>query len=43
MQDLCQCSPHGGFQGLGVPEQVVGGLVCVALRLPALLLLQAEG
>ena len=40
VQGLCHCSSHGGFFDQGVPEEVFGGLVCVALGWPSFVLSQ---
>ena len=40
MQGLCHCPSHGGFFDQGVPEEVFGGLVCVAVGLPSFVLSQ---
>ena len=39
LQGLCHCRSHGGLLDQGVPEEAVGGLVCVAVRWPAFVFL----
>ena len=31
MQDLCHRPSHGGFFDQGIPEEVLGALVCLAV------------
>ena len=38
MQGLCHRPSHGGFFDQGVPEEVFGGLVCVAVGWPSFVL-----
>ena len=40
VQGLCHCPSHGGFFDQGVPEEVFGGLVCVAVGWPSFVLFQ---
>ena len=40
VQGLCHCPSHGGFFDQGVPEEVFGGLVCVAVGWPSFVLSQ---
>ena len=40
VQGLCHCPSHGGFFDQGVPEEVFGGLVCVAVGWPSFVLPQ---
>ena len=39
MQGLCHRPSHSGFLDQGIPEEVFGGLVCLALGWPAFVLL----
>ena len=39
MQGFCHRPSHGDLLDQGIPEQVAGGVFCVAVRLPAFLLL----
>ena len=39
LQSLCHCPSQGGFLDQGIPEEMAGGLVCVAVRRPAFVLL----
>ena len=38
MQGLCHRPSHGGFFDQGILEEVLGGLVCVAVGLPSFVL-----
>ena len=38
VQGLCHCPSHGGFFDQGIPEEVFGGLVCVAVGWPSFVL-----
>ena len=38
MQGLCHRLSHGGFFDQGIPEEVLGGLVCVAVGRPSFVL-----
>ena len=38
VQGLCHRPSHGGFFAQGIPEEVFGGLVCVAVGWPSFVL-----
>ena len=38
VQGLCHRPSHGGFVDQGIPEEVFGGLVCVAVGWPSFVL-----